>query len=81
MATPSKVAAAHDNINPNPQQYNPKPLTTPPPTPNPTPQGYFLKFGDYSYIDACELQLGKMALRGLTVVAGVCVCVCVWVCV
>jgi hypothetical protein len=32
--------------------------------------GYFNKFGDFSYIERMEVELAKMAARGLTVVAG-----------
>lgn len=35
-----------------------------------TEDGYFAKFGDYSYIDRTNVELMKMALRGLTVIAG-----------
>uniref|UniRef100_A0A6B2L5D1 Peptidase S53 domain-containing protein n=1 Tax=Arcella intermedia TaxID=1963864 RepID=A0A6B2L5D1_9EUKA len=35
-----------------------------------TEQGFFDKFGNYSYIDRMNDELSKMALRGLTVIAG-----------
>lgn len=35
-----------------------------------TEQGYYEKFGSYIYIEECESQFAKMALRGLTSVGG-----------
>ena len=32
--------------------------------------GFFNKFGDFSYVKRMEIELAKMAARGLTVVAG-----------
>ncbi len=35
-----------------------------------TEDGYFIKFGSFSYIQRMEVELAKMAARGLTVLAG-----------
>jgi subtilase family serine protease len=35
-----------------------------------TEQAFFAKFGSFSYIDRMEIELAKMALNGLTVIAG-----------
>ena len=35
-----------------------------------TEDGYYTKFGSFSYIDRMEIELAKMAARGLSVLAG-----------
>jgi hypothetical protein len=35
-----------------------------------TESGYYWKFGNYDYIRRMDKELAKMALRGLTVLAG-----------